>query len=312
MATGLRPAAAGLSSIASLATIAGPGKVAGAIHVGDAPADSAQMDALLAYNQMVNQGCNFTYPPITDIGGLTLSPGVHCFPSSVILTGKVTLGGGPSDVYIFKIGSTLTTGINSSVVFLSGVDTNVFWAVGSSATLGPGTAFTGNILAGASITLTTGATVSGRVLAGIVVSMDTNTVAPQCPSSGCPHPLPLPPRPKAAAQVVLDHLQCYDVTAANSIAPRQILLQDQFGTATVTLRHPQMICAPAIATALPSASAGIYPDDLRNPIDQLVCYRIGESGAKQVEVSMDNQFGSQLLNVGNARLVCVPSIKTVP
>jgi hypothetical protein len=310
-AAGLRPAA-GLSSVASLATVTGPGTVAGTIHVGDATADSAQVDALLAYNQLVNQGCNFTYPPITDIGGLTFSPGVHCFPSSVILTGKATLSGGPSDVYIFKIGSTLTTAINSSVVFPSGVDTNVFWAVGSSATLGTGTAFTGNILAGASITLTTGATVSGRALAGVVVAMDTNTVAPQCPSSGCPHPLPLPPRPKVVTQVVLDHFQCYEVRPANNIAPRQVRLQDQFGTRTVTLRHPQMICAPTVATTLPNSSVGIFPDDLRNPIDQLVCYRIGESGGSNIEVSMDNQFGSQLLIVKNARLLCVPSIKTVP
>jgi hypothetical protein len=142
--------------------------------------------------------------------------------------------------------------------------------------------------------------------------MDTNTVAVQCPTSGCPHPLPLPPRPKVVAQVVLDHFQCYDVTSANNFAPRQVLIQDQFGTATVTLRRPQMICAPTVAMTLPSSSVGIYPDDLRNPIDQLVCYRIGESGGHNVEVSMDNQFGSQSLVVKNARLLCVPSIKTVP
>jgi hypothetical protein len=308
---GLSMAGANPNTAASLTTVAGPGTVAGAIHVGDTAADNGRIDALLAYNQLVNQGCNFTYPPITDIGGLTLTPGVHCFPSSVILTGKLTLTGGPSDIYIFKIGSTLTTGINSSVVFLSGVDTNVYWAVGSSAILGTGTAFTGNIIAGASITLATGATVSGRALAGVVVAMDTNTVAPKCPSAGCPHPLPLPPRLRAVSQLILDHFQCYGTTSANQIAPHEVVLQDQFGMSTVTLRNPVMICTPTVTDPAPSTSTGVFPDDLRNPIDQLVCYRIGDSGGKSVEVSLDNQFGTQLLMGGKSRMVCVPSVKTV-
>jgi hypothetical protein len=299
------------STLASLATAAGQGTVAGTIHVGDVAA-YAQIDALLAYNQLVNQGCNFTYPPIAEIGGLTLSPGVHCFPSSVLLTGKVTLSGGPSDIYIFKIGSTLTTGINSSVVFLSGVDTNVYWAVGSSAILGTGTAFTGNIIAGASITLATGATVSGRALAGVVVAMDTNTVAPKCPSSGCPHPLPLPPRLRALSQVILDNFQCYEATVEDKIPPHEVLIQDQFGTSTVTLRNPVMICAPTLTATAPNTVLGTFPDDLRNPIDQLVCYRIHDGGGKTAEVSLDNQFGSQRLLVNKARLLCVPSVKTVP
>jgi hypothetical protein len=312
MITGFSKAAVGLSTLVSLATVAGPGTVAGTIHAGDLAADEAHIDALLAYNQLVNQGCNFTYPPLTDIGGLTLSPGVHCFPSSVLLTGKVTLSGGPSDVYIFKVGSTLTTGINSSVVFLSGVDTNVYWAVGSSAIIGTGTAFTGNIIAGASITLATGATVSGRALAGVVVAMDTNTVAPKCPSSGCPHPLPLPPRARALSQLILDHFQCYEATALDNITARQVLVQDQFGSHTVTLKNPQLICTPSLTAQPPNTTVGTFPEDLRNPLDQFVCYRVQDADASSVEVSLDNQFGSQRLRVNKAKLLCVPSVKTLP
>src|SRR5450631_2029806 len=157
-------------------TTTGPGTVVGTVHVGDATANLAQSDALLAYNQLVAQPCDFSYTPITDIGGLTLAPGVHCFASSVGVTGTVTLSGGPGSVYVFKVGSTVTTASNSIVAFAGGGAASVFWAVGSSATLGTGTAFVGNILAVASVTMTTGATLSGRALARAAVTMDTNIV----------------------------------------------------------------------------------------------------------------------------------------
>jgi hypothetical protein len=323
-------------------TTTGPGKVIGNIHVADPIANAAQSAALVAYNQLVGQTCDFNYPAVAEIGGLTLSPGVHCFPSSAQVTGKLTLSGGPSSVYVFKIGSTLTTGPNASVVFQNGVDTNVFWAVGSSATLGTGTAFTGSIFAVASITLTTGATVSGRVLARAAVTMDTNTVASTCPSSPCAHPLPVPPRGRDVTQLLLDHFQCYQVKPEDKVQPHEVVLQDQFGKSTVTLKRPWLICAPAIKNADPAKPGGKFPDDLRNPIDHLVCYRIHESGGKDIEdedeskasskgatsnrfdmedddasssdrreVSVDNQFGVHRLTVKKPRLLCVPSLKTV-
>jgi len=98
-----------------------------------------------------------------DLGTLPapLAPGVYCFNSSAQLTGKLTLQGNAAGVWIFQIASTLTTATNASVVMSGGgQDTNVYWVIGSSATIGTGTAFTGNILAQASITLTTGASVS--------------------------------------------------------------------------------------------------------------------------------------------------------
>jgi type VI secretion system secreted protein VgrG len=119
---------------------------------------------------------------------MTLTPGVYFFSSSAQLTGTLTLDGtGLADpVFVFQIGSTLTTASNSSVVTINdgGSSTpgiSVYWQVGSSATLGTTTAFEGNILALASITLNTGATVlDGRLLArnGAVTLDGNNIMAP--------------------------------------------------------------------------------------------------------------------------------------
>jgi Ice-binding-like len=149
----------------------------GTIHAGDAVAAQAQSDALVAYNGLVRATCpaanNLTG---TDLGTLTLKPGVYCFDSSAQLTGTLTLSG--AGVYIFQIVSTITTATNSSVVVASGaVCGDVFWQVGSSATLGTGTAFTGNILAHTSITLVSGTNLNGRAIAlNGAVTMDHNMV----------------------------------------------------------------------------------------------------------------------------------------
>ena len=170
-----------------------PGIVTGgAMHAGDAVANQAHNDAGTAYNALVSQACDFNYAPIQEIGGLTLTPGVHCFPSSAGVTGTLTLDaqGNPNAVFIFKTGSTLITASNASVVVINGgQDKLVFWAVGSSATLGTGTTLKGNIVAVASITLTTSSKVSGSALAlNGAVTMDTNnvTVAPATTSTPPP------------------------------------------------------------------------------------------------------------------------------
>jgi hypothetical protein len=120
-----------------------------------------------------------------DLGGTTLVAGVYRSTSSMGLTGTVTLNGGGNldSVFIFQAGSTLTTASSSSVVLENGAQAcNVFWQVGSSATLGTTTNFAGTILATTSITLNTGATINGRALAlGGAVTMDDNTITvPTC------------------------------------------------------------------------------------------------------------------------------------
>lgn len=160
-----------------------PGLVTGETHAADAVALQAQTDTTATYIDLAGQACNTTVS--ADLGGNTLTPGVYCSASSMGLTGAVTLdaGGDPSAVWVFQMGSTLTTASNSSVVLTNGADPcNVFWQVGSSATLGTTTSFVGNIFALTSITLNNGASVSGRVLArNGAVTLDDNTVtAPVC------------------------------------------------------------------------------------------------------------------------------------
>lgn len=154
--------------------------VGGAIHSNDAVAVQAQNDLTTAYNNIAATPCTVDLTG-QDLGGRTLTPGVYCFASSAQLTGALTLDalGNPNALFLFKIGSTLTTASGSSVAVINGGTScnRVFWQVGSSATIGTGTSFAGDILALTSITLTTGANTSGRALArNGAVTLDTNNV----------------------------------------------------------------------------------------------------------------------------------------
>jgi ice-binding like protein len=169
----------GVSSPGESVTGFPPGTMArGAQHVGDPAANQAQADAQSAYAVLAGKPCG-TALTGQDLGGKALAPGVYCFTSSAQLTGQLVLDGrGKSNgVWVFQIASTLTTATNSSVVMRKGASAgNVFWQVGSGATLGTGTAFIGSILAYSSITLNTAANLSGRALARQAVTMDSNNM----------------------------------------------------------------------------------------------------------------------------------------
>jgi len=157
--------------------------VTGTNHAGDAVTQNAKNDLVTAYNDAAGQGP--TTPIAGDLGGQTLSRGVYNSASSIGLTGALTLdaAGDPAAVFVFQAGSTLTTASASSVVLINGAQAcNVFWQVGSSATLGTGSSFRGTVLALQDITVTTGTTVEGRVLArNGAVTLDTNTFTrPTC------------------------------------------------------------------------------------------------------------------------------------
>jgi hypothetical protein len=161
-----------------------PGTLTGTEYAGDATAQTAQGDLTTAYNYAAAApgGAILT----ADIGGQTLAPGVYKTTSaqpSLGITGNLTLSG--DGVYIFQIVSTLTTAANNSQVILSGGATaqNVFWQVGSSATLGTTTTFEGIIMAQASISLDTGATLNGSALArtGAVTLLSNPVNVPPCP-----------------------------------------------------------------------------------------------------------------------------------
>src|ERR1700722_1172221 len=158
-----------------------PGIVTGGtIHGGDPIAAAAQADAHIAYNDLLAEPCgtNLSGQILgTSPAAVTLAPGVYCFNAAAQLTGTLTLNG--NGIYIFQIGSTLTTATNSAVLLANGATSgNVFWQIGSSATLGTNSEIVGSVLALVSITVTSGTSVSGRVfaLAG-AMTLDTNAIA---------------------------------------------------------------------------------------------------------------------------------------
>ena len=164
-----------------------PAQVSGTIYQGPASANTTQA---LAHSQLAEAISNLGGKTITqnltgsDLGGLTLNPGVYKFNSSAQLTGPLTLiGATPNTPFVFQIGSTLTTASGSSVIVKNGGANNVYWNVGSSATLGTNTSFEGNILAKASITLNNGATIlDGSALAYTgAVTMASNKITTTVP-----------------------------------------------------------------------------------------------------------------------------------
>lgn len=163
-----------------------PGTVNGTNHGGDGVTQNAKADLVTAYNALAGSGP--TLPVAADLGGQTLVPGVYNSASSLGLTGTLTLSGGSTDVWIFQAGSSLTTATGSSVVIIGGAtDCNVFWQIGSDATIGTGSAFKGTIVALRSITVTTGATIDGRALArNGAVTLDTNVITRSTCAPGGP------------------------------------------------------------------------------------------------------------------------------
>lgn len=154
-----------------------PCTITGATHLADATAATAQADLTTAYNALAGLACGTTVTP-ADLGGRTLAPGIYCTATSLAVTGTVTLDGqgDANALFVFQMGSTLTTGTTANIALINGAQAkNVWWQVGSSATLGTGTSFRGNILAFTSITLVDNASMLGRALArNGAVSLGTN------------------------------------------------------------------------------------------------------------------------------------------
>jgi len=156
----------------------GPGTVVGTIHAGDPVAAQAQSDLTAAYLNAAGRAS--TASVAGDLGGTTLPAGVYTSTSTLGITGTVTLDGrgNPNSVFVFQVASALNVANNGTVALIGGAQAcNVFWQVGSSATLNGGSAFNGNIFAQASISLLSLATVNGRVLARTgQVSLISNAV----------------------------------------------------------------------------------------------------------------------------------------
>jgi hypothetical protein len=153
-----------------------PGTVNGTVHQTDAVAQQAQSDLVIAYNDAAGRGPGAA---ASELGGRTLVSGVYT-GSTLSLTGTVTLDaqGDPNAVFIFQSAATLITASNSTVALINGAQAcNVFWQVGSSATLGTNTTFVGTVMALTSIAAQTGTTVNGRLLArNGAVTLDSNVI----------------------------------------------------------------------------------------------------------------------------------------
>jgi hypothetical protein len=209
----------------------------------------AQGDVTIAYNALLGTACT-TSMTGQDLGGLTLTPGVYCFASAAQLTGTLTLDalGNPTAAFVFQVGSTLTTATAAAVVLINGASANnVFWQVGSSATIGATTAFAGNVIALASITFAQGASLTGRALARTAaVTMDTNSVA-----------LPAVPQ----AQYSTFGPGCAGSLGVTSLLPTALPRVGQ--TASVTLNHlPQNLAIMLLGLRNTTSSYGALPLEL--------------------------------------------------
>src|ERR1044071_5888224 len=177
-----------------------PGVITGATHLGDPVAAQAQADAHVEYNYLDGLPCGTNLSGV-DLGGQTLTPGVYCFDSSAQLTGTLILDaqGSCDSLFVFQTGSTLTTSVASSIEVINNPcatncrgGANVFWQVGSSATIGTGSQFVGNIVANTSVTLNFGASVAGSVFGLIgAVTLDSNNIS-ACGANIPPTPTPTP------------------------------------------------------------------------------------------------------------------------
>ncbi|MEQ1785722.1 MAG: ice-binding family protein [Acidimicrobiales bacterium] len=178
-----------------------PGQVLapGTTDTTNAAAEQAQSDLTAAYDDAAGRSINAT--TTADLGNLVLAPGVYAGPSkgALGLTGTLTLDGegDPNAVFIFQTNAELITATDSTVTLINGAQPcNVFWQVGSSATLGTGSVFVGNILALTSITATSGVTVHGRALArngAVTLDDDTFTNAACSPVATTTTAPPAPP-----------------------------------------------------------------------------------------------------------------------
>ncbi len=170
-----------------------PGTLAGTQHISDGAANRAKDDLVLAYNAAAGETPVTTIA--TELGGTTKNAGIYSSASGTFgITGTLTLDaqGDPNAIFVFKTATTLITAGSSHVSLINGAQAcNVYWQVGSSATLGTSSVFEGNIFALTAITLTTSASVEGRLLArNGAVTLDTNVVTK--PSCTTPPPAPTP------------------------------------------------------------------------------------------------------------------------
>lgn len=206
-----------------------PGIINGVIHQTDVVAGTAQADLTTAYNTAAS--LTPTRAGLGELAGLSLTPGVYA-GGALALNGTLTLAGTANSVWVFQAASTLIAGSGSLVTVTGGASAcNVFWQVGSSATLGSTANFVGTIMAGESITANTAATVAGRLLASNgAVTLDTNTITVDAgcdarPGTVTTTPAITPTTPPAAPPVAAAPGQATEELLAESgVTPAPLLI----------------------------------------------------------------------------------------
>ncbi|MDX6690313.1 MAG: hypothetical protein QOG15_1770 [Solirubrobacteraceae bacterium] len=197
-----------------------PGALSGAMHAGDSAAVQAHADLATAYLDAAGRSPAVPFAGVLD--GLTFGPGIHSTGAALSLAGGVTLdaGGDPGAVFIFQAGSTLGTAAGGHVDLAGGAQAcNVFWQVGSSATLGASSRLSGTILASTSISMGDGVTIDGRALArdGAVTMINDSVTTPRCAgplSNTAPAITPFDARLTGLTQTVRTSVGAWSVTDA--------------------------------------------------------------------------------------------------
>ena len=247
----------------------GPGVVNGAIHAGDATAADAYAAAEVAYDALADQDCDEDRTG-EDLGGLTLTPGVYCFSTSAQLTNALTLNaiGDPNAVFVFRVGTALTTASSSSVVFTDDfASCNVFWQVGSAAILGTDTDFVGTVITRTeAITANTRATVRGRLLAlNAAVTLDSNVIT----ATSCEPPVgePVVDEP-AADEPAADEPAADEVPAGDGSVDELPEVDDQVGdtpAVDTSVDDPSSEAGPSGVTPVGSSPVDEVPTDVNRP-----------------------------------------------
>ncbi|MHA7273215.1 ice-binding family protein [Arthrobacter sp. TMT4-20] len=243
-----------------------PGVSAGQ-DVANATAVQAKSDLGIAYDNAAGEPS--TASVAQELGGLTLVEGVYTNATALGLNGALTLDGqnNPNAVFVFQAGSTLTTGSNSSVQFINGAQAcNVFWQVGSSATIGTGTAFAGTILALTSISVNGGATIDGRALAREgAVTLDNNVFT----SSPCNIATEAPTAtatPTVTPTVTPTEAPTVTPTEAPTVTPTGVPTVTPTGVPTVTAPPTGAPTATPIPTVAPTTTAPVPTPTMTTPV----------------------------------------------
>jgi hypothetical protein len=173
----------GTTATSASVTGFGPGIWTGTNHFGDNAAIVAFTDGSDAYAQAAALPADHDYSTLNDFTGTTIYPGVYFIATGISFTGSLTLDaqGDPNASWVFQMGTTLKVNVGSQVVLTNGAKAcNVFWKVGSSATIAVGVEFHGNVLAHAGIAIKTGASVGGLLFAKVEsITLEGNAVTAQ-------------------------------------------------------------------------------------------------------------------------------------